>query len=220
MKSETVKMDGITFYRCPNAKSRTGRVYFTSGARDGERLLHRYIYAKHYGPIPAGKHIHHKDGNPLNNDISNLECLSASAHNKEHATDESRLALLEANKPRLAAMARAHHEWRKTTPEGQEFNRQTLAAAYAARDAKRGIHKITCELCKKEAEVEGTSAGTAPRFCSEYCRQLAGKIKRGQAHPERRFVCANCQKEGVTRKAKQRFCSRTCKVQFKNRRPT
>lgn len=48
------------------------------------KLLHRLIYEKYYGKIPKGYVIHHKDGNKVNNDISNLEMIEASKHNKFH----------------------------------------------------------------------------------------------------------------------------------------
>ncbi len=41
---------------------------------------YRKIYENHYGKIPKYYHIHHIDGNPFNNDISNLQCVSAEEH--------------------------------------------------------------------------------------------------------------------------------------------
>jgi hypothetical protein len=43
---------------------------------------HRLIWEKHFGPIPAGFHIHHKDGNKQNNDINNLEMINGKEHNR------------------------------------------------------------------------------------------------------------------------------------------
>ena len=37
---------------------------------------HVYIYQFHYGKIPKGFQVHHKDGNVLNNCIDNLELLT------------------------------------------------------------------------------------------------------------------------------------------------
>jgi hypothetical protein len=45
---------------------------------------YRKIWEQVNGPIPVGYHIHHKDGNPYNNSIDNLECLSAEEHMKIH----------------------------------------------------------------------------------------------------------------------------------------
>lgn len=41
---------------------------------------YRKIYEEHHGIIPDGFHIHHLDGNPSNNDISNLIAISPEEH--------------------------------------------------------------------------------------------------------------------------------------------
>jgi hypothetical protein len=50
--------------------------------------LHRDIYSATYGNIPHGWHVHHKDENPLNNDIDNLVAMAGREHlllhNKGH----------------------------------------------------------------------------------------------------------------------------------------
>lgn len=53
---------------------------------------YRKIYENHYGKIPKGYHIHHIDGNPFNNDISNLQCLSPEEHSKIHKNEFTRWA--------------------------------------------------------------------------------------------------------------------------------
>ena len=50
----------------------------------GNKRLHRLIYEKHYGKIPEGYVIHHKDHNKLNNNIDNLELLSEFEHKSLH----------------------------------------------------------------------------------------------------------------------------------------
>ena len=47
-------------------------------------LVHRLIWEEHYGKIPSGMDIHHKDGNKLNNKIENLECLTREEHKARH----------------------------------------------------------------------------------------------------------------------------------------
>ena len=49
----------------------------------GGKKLHRDVWRMAFGPIPDGCHIHHKDGNPANNVLSNLECLPAKIHLSE-----------------------------------------------------------------------------------------------------------------------------------------
>ena len=60
--------------------------------RNSDRLVHRwvahkYIYKpnRHLYPKPFSSYIvHHKDGNKLNNDVSNLEILSKPDHEETH----------------------------------------------------------------------------------------------------------------------------------------
>ena len=52
--------------------------------------LHHLVWQKHYGKrVPKGYHIHHKDGNKTNNDIDNLQLLSANEHMKLHMSKEN-----------------------------------------------------------------------------------------------------------------------------------
>ena len=46
--------------------------------------LHRYLWIQTYGEIPEGMIIHHIDGDNLNNNINNLECLNHSEHGYRH----------------------------------------------------------------------------------------------------------------------------------------
>lgn len=46
--------------------------------------IYRKIYESHYGSIPKGYHVHHIDGNHKNNDIMNLQCVTALEHYNIH----------------------------------------------------------------------------------------------------------------------------------------
>jgi len=52
---------------------------------------HRVIWVMHFGDIPAGLHINHKDENKSNNRLSNLE-LVTQAQNNAHGTRTARQA--------------------------------------------------------------------------------------------------------------------------------
>ncbi len=61
--------------------------------RDGYRMIgvgkhyeaeHRRVYRKHKGEIPPGMHVHHRDENKLNNEIDNLELITAVEHRRLH----------------------------------------------------------------------------------------------------------------------------------------
>lgn len=61
---------------------RDKRGYWVSGKKT---RMHRDVWEFHNGPIPDGWHVHHKDGDPGNNEIDNLDCLSPRKHSKEHS---------------------------------------------------------------------------------------------------------------------------------------
>ena len=48
------------------------------------KILHRDIWEHFNGKIPKGYVVHHVDGNPSNNDISNLKIMTQSEHIKLH----------------------------------------------------------------------------------------------------------------------------------------
>jgi hypothetical protein len=53
--------------------------YFRSSRSE---LMHRVVYSNTYGNIPHGWQVHHRDGDPANNDIENLVCCPASEHQR------------------------------------------------------------------------------------------------------------------------------------------
>ena len=61
--------------------------YYIISRKEGNcnKLLHRLIWEDFYGTkIPEGYHIHHKNGNKLDNCILNLQLLSESDHIRLH----------------------------------------------------------------------------------------------------------------------------------------
>lgn len=52
------------------------RVTLCKNSKKERVLIHRLVYMTFKGPIPIGYEIHHKDFNPKNNDISNLELVT------------------------------------------------------------------------------------------------------------------------------------------------
>lgn len=66
------------------------RYYKITSYKEGNcnKYLHRVIFEDFYGWIPEGYHVHHKDGNPLNNCIMNLQLVHWRKHLSDHAKGE------------------------------------------------------------------------------------------------------------------------------------
>ena len=58
--------------------------YYVCSDSLGGKQLHRVIWEYAFGEIPEKFHIHHIDGNPSNNSIHNLACVSPKAHKLFH----------------------------------------------------------------------------------------------------------------------------------------
>lgn len=73
-------MDGIKIYVCKDGRT---RVYI----KDTKKVISypKYIMEKSLGrELQWNEQVHHKDGNPLNNDIDNLEIKLLGDHQREH----------------------------------------------------------------------------------------------------------------------------------------
>jgi hypothetical protein len=86
LAKDVVLYNGRKYYRFPNHKGLSkANYYWSAWGRVG--YLHRHIYEDVFGEIASGMHIHHKDGNKLNNHPSNLECLTRKEHWNHHVKD-------------------------------------------------------------------------------------------------------------------------------------
>lgn len=87
-EKERIKYKTHIYVRDPNSKNKSKRIYFRRKFYDPntdkirQELLHRVIWSDYNGPVPAGSVIRHRDGNPSNNEISNLECVKKEEHLK------------------------------------------------------------------------------------------------------------------------------------------
>ncbi len=59
--------------------------YYAKTGGDRESI-HRYLYKKHYGPIPKDKIVHHIDMDKENNNPGNFGLTTRGDHNKLHHT--------------------------------------------------------------------------------------------------------------------------------------
>lgn len=187
-----VTHNGVRYNRYPESERRELRVYWISAKG---RKLHRVLYEEAHGPISAGMHVHHVDGDPLNNALDNLALVTAAEHAAEHWTperaDRSR-AIIEAVRP-LAS------EWHRSDA-GRAWHREHAKAIAAC----AALHPCTCTVCGRGFESKRRTAGV----CGNNCH--ATKRRRSGIDDEAR-VCERCGC-GFTcnRYATKRHCSRSC----------
>lgn len=212
---ETITFNGIRYRRYPDAETLAEQRYYVAGIGDrqnGATRLHQDIWRHHNGPIPAGHHIHHVDGDHDNNHVSNLVAITEEEHQAHHAeerhesgfyTRPEQLDLLERIRP-LAA------EWHGT-PEGIEWHRQHGKDVWAKRpitkDAWEGRAPSdrTCQQCGKEYWSRAMQEG---RFCSNACKSA---WRRAAGFDNEARACAQCGESfQVNRYARTEYCSRSC----------
>lgn len=188
---ETAEYGGKIWRRYPVAKAHGSRSYFRRFERHNGVFrtfwLHVQVWEDHHGPVPKGFHIHHKDGNPANNAIDNLELRTPSSHAKCHAVHLGN----------ARPAARAWH----SSEEGREWHRQNGKNAWA----KRKPVILMCEHCGKRFE---TLKRGRTRYCSDKCRSYARK-RRGDDNETRQ--CTFCGGSyTVNRYSSQKCCSKGC----------
>lgn len=204
-RSETIVFNGIKFRRYPDSKNLNDRNYYRPSSnyiKRGVGHLHREIWKATYGDIPDGYDIHHKDENPLNNSIDNLECLSKSEHAELHAQ-----SMPEWKREWVRGQLNTHArpkaiDWHKSD-EGREFHKLLGKWSWEDRDQ---VEKV-CEHCGKQYSVVDISAHHS-RYCSNACKSYA-RVASGIDNETR--ICEWCHIEFICNKyERKRYCGRSC----------
>lgn len=68
----------------------TRKGYRRIGVGGKQRLEHVLVWEQFNGPVPVGFQVHHRDGQKLNNELSNLELVDALTHKRLHSGCEMR----------------------------------------------------------------------------------------------------------------------------------
>jgi hypothetical protein len=114
--------------------------YFKSSRSRGRKLLHRDVWSAANGPIPDGWHIHHRDHDRGNNDLANLEALSAKRHHGHHGPKGAFRWSGEQRSASRASEWTAREPWPRTCRE--------CGAEYLSRSNKPS-HYCTPKCCDK-----------------------------------------------------------------------
>lgn len=203
---ETIVHNRVTYRRYPNANGHSERAYFTPNGTEranGRKRLHEEIWQEHnHGNIPPGHHIHHIDGNPSNNDPSNLEAIPRHEHYKHH-TEQRRNdpEWIERWKQWQHAGQQAAREWH-TSKDGRKWHSKHAKQAWEHREEQAR----TCEQCGNEYHTRATHK--KERFCSGKCKSA---WRRDSGVDNETRTCAWCGNDFVANKySKTKTCNRSC----------
>lgn len=185
---------GVSYYRKPSG-------YYKADHTVGGAYLHRDVWEHHNGPIPEKHHVHHVDGDKRNNDIGNLQLLSAADHASHHGRerfaadpDGSRKHMRETVVPASAA-------WH-ASPEGIEWHRKHGAETWDGREPS----ELVCTHC--EQHFFGFPEMSKRGFCSAKCQSAA---RRASGVDNETRSCLGCGCDVVVNKyAKTRYCCISC----------
>lgn len=176
--------------------SNTG--YYLSSRRIGgkRKRLHVYVWENEHGEIPDGYHVHHKDEDKRNNDISNLALLPRGKHAGLHANEYAEANRDEMIKNLQENAIPASKEWH-ASKAGHEWHKEH----YERMKEKLHVEKtFVCEHCGKEF----TSTQTKSRFCSNNCKSAA---RRKSGVDDVTKTCSKCGKEYTANKyQKTKYC--------------
>jgi len=196
VESETITFNGIKFRRYPNSDNMADRRYYRPNASkigNGIEALHREVWKHHNGEIPDDCHIHHVDGDPTNNDIDNLECVTPEEHAARHP--ENNLTAED-----IRAGMEAAKEWHKSE-EGSEWHsehwEESIGNLFEEPKTK------DCEQCGDVFEHY-----TYARFCSNACK---AKHRRESGVDDEVRECEACRQDFTVNKYRNtKTCSRAC----------
>ena len=181
---------------------------------DGERYfskankrLHVVKWEFYNGRVPKGFHVHHKDENPQNNEIKNLELIKGTDHLRLHGikrAKENPEWLKNFNeKGRQKAK-----EWH-STKEGIEWHRQHALRCNFG-NITYGSKK--CKVCDTEFEANTKNQD----FCSRRC---VSKNRRESGIDDVKRKCVICETEFTVNKYSiVSTCGRSCGAKLQHKR--
>ena len=77
----------------------------------------RYVWEQEHGPIPNGLQVDHIDGDPLNNDISNLQLLTPKDNSNKWRAENEEKVKMAAEKSRAFMLSDKNPNKRLTTAQ-------------------------------------------------------------------------------------------------------
>lgn len=156
---ERVTFGGKIYRRYPDSPRPHLRRYFSRSG--GYGFLHRAVWEKKHGPIPLNCHIHHIDGDHLNNKIENLQCLPANVHREHHRPEYSARGRSKEQLEHLSKIRWKTVAWHKSAT-GRKWHKKHAKEIWVGRKPE---HSHVCEQCESKFK----SFMPWSRFCTVKC---------------------------------------------------
>lgn len=183
------------------------------------RVYHRRIYERHYGPIPKDKdgrsyEIHHIDGNHNNNNIKNLKLVSIQEHYDIHHAQgdfgaclimSDRMKISPEEKSRLASL----HAKKRLESGDHPFLRPNFQRNTAIKMTAEGRNPFTGGEIQRRSNQERLANGTHHLIGNTLARDL---IAQGLHPTQKKWTCLHCQKTGVGASNYNRWHGDKCKL--------
>lgn len=136
----------------------------------GGKKLHRDAWTGAFGTIPDRCHIHHRDGNVLNNRLENLECLDVSEHCSESwgKRKKSPDGWFSSSARNKAA------EWH-ASPAGRLWHKRHAKRSKSWTKWKR--EEKPCEHCGKPHMALVRKSGNSGKYCGQNCKVAAYRAR-------------------------------------------
>ena len=179
-----------------------GERYFSRGCK----RMHVAVWEFFNGKVPKGFHIHHKDNNPHNNEVENLELLEGSFHISKHTKER-----IQTNKTwfnefvsKGIESAKAWH----SSPEGIQWHKEHAAKFNFG---SKTFGQFNCKSCNTTFEKQNFDH----QFCSNKCKS---KHRRANGCDDVKKICPSCQKEYTVNKySRGKTCSLKCNWSLRKR---
>lgn len=206
-KVDMIEFSGVKFRRYPDSRNWADRYYYVPGfkfRKQGVGRLHQEVWKGANGPIPDGCEVHHKDRNPLNNSLENLECITSEEHDARHAAMGRKMTPeMLAHLDRIRPLASVWHG----SEDGKAWHRQHGKKSWQNRTAK----ELLCKHCGKSYETRHHPGGS--QYCSNRCRSYA---RRDSGVDNEQRQCERCGSGFVcNRYIPKRCCTKACAAELR-----
>lgn len=185
----------------------TGYYLCSSKSPDGSRKrMHVYVWEYYNGSVPDGYHVHHKDEDKSNNNISNLELKIETEHLSFHSKKNA-----ERNRDKVIQNLRENAAPKAKEWHGSDEGRKWHKIHYEKTKGNfKKMKKFMCIVCGKEFE----STQVNSKFCSNNCKS---KYRRMEGIDNIEAECIVCCKKFVKNKySKTQTCSKECRVKLRS----